>query len=95
MNTTSAGEDALVIGSGFCCDLRSFRHHSECVCFVASILSNVVLAVMLVREKNEVMRPYSRVLLINVGFDCFYTVVCMVLEMVRLAGFRKFASKKA
>lgn len=63
-------------------NLRPFRRYSERASFVLSICLNSVLATLLVREKNEVMRPYSRVLLLNCAFDYLYTVVCMVAEMV-------------
>lgn len=36
---------------------------------------------ILIYEKDKVMKPYSRVLLINVAFDYFYTVVSMFIEM--------------
>ncbi|KAH7696492.1 hypothetical protein AAVH_36437 [Aphelenchoides avenae] len=80
MNATHE-ESVLVIGDGFFADLRSLRHYSERVCFVASITFNSILAVLLVREKNQTLKPYSRVLLINVGADLFYTIMCMVVEM--------------
>lgn len=81
MNVTSEA-GVLVIGDGFFADLRPLRHWSERVCFVASILSNAVLAVLLIREKNQTLKPYSRVLLINVGADVFYAVMSLLVEMV-------------
>ncbi|KAH7711727.1 hypothetical protein AAVH_20970 [Aphelenchoides avenae] len=80
MNVTSEA-GVLVIGDGFFADLRPLRHWSERVCFVASILSNAVLAVLLIREKNQTLKPYSRVLLINVGADVFYAVMSLLVEM--------------
>ncbi|KAH7716222.1 7TM GPCR protein [Aphelenchoides avenae] len=76
MNSTS-----LVIGNGYFGNLRPTRHRTERVCFAISIFSNSILAVLLIREKNEVMKPYSRVLLINVAFDYFYTIVSMIVEI--------------
>lgn len=63
-------------------NLRAFRTYSERASFVLSVCLNSVLATLLVREKNDIMRPYSRVLLLNCAFDYLYTVVCMVAEMV-------------
>ncbi|KAH7710824.1 hypothetical protein AAVH_21878 [Aphelenchoides avenae] len=78
LNQYDAG---LVIGDGYFGNLRPFRHYSERICFVSSMLSNALLAVLLIREKNETMKPYSRVLLINVVVDYVYTITCMVVEM--------------
>lgn len=79
---TTQSVRGIVIGDGYFGNLRPFRYHSERVCFVASLVSNTILAGLLVCEKNEVMKPYSRVLLINVAFDYFYVVVSMLVEMV-------------
>ncbi|KAH7714843.1 hypothetical protein AAVH_17791 [Aphelenchoides avenae] len=62
-------------------NLRPLRHFSERFCFGTSCVANAVLAVLLIRERNEVMRPYSRVLLLNCFLDCLYTVVCMIVEV--------------
>lgn len=64
-------------------NLRPLRHFSERFCFITSCIANAVLAVLLIRERNEIMRPYSRVLLLNCFFDVFYTIVCMAVEVVR------------
>ncbi|KAH7721382.1 hypothetical protein AAVH_11126 [Aphelenchoides avenae] len=77
--------DPLVLGSGYFGNLRHLRLCSERACFVTSIASNTVLAALLMREKNEVMKPCSRVLLINVAFDYLYTVLCMIFEIVRFS----------
>lgn len=82
MNWSTAVGDGVAVGSGYCCNIRLVRHYSERACFAMSLVSNAVLAVMLVREKNVVMKPYSRVLLINVLFDVIYTIICMFLELV-------------
>lgn len=74
---------ALVFGDGyFGYNLRPLRHISERVCFVVSLVSNAVLAVLLVRENNATIKPYSRVLLINVVFDVVYTISLMIVEIV-------------
>ncbi|KAH7725162.1 hypothetical protein AAVH_07209, partial [Aphelenchoides avenae] len=62
-------------------DLRPLRHYSERICFWVSLVANTILGTLLVREKNETMKPYSRVLLLNVIFDYLYTVVSMVVEV--------------
>ncbi|KAH7702496.1 hypothetical protein AAVH_30345, partial [Aphelenchoides avenae] len=71
----------LVIGDGFFANLRPLTHYSERVCFVASITFNSILAVLLMREENQTLKPYSRVLLTNVAADLFYTIMCMVVGM--------------
>ncbi|KAH7698374.1 hypothetical protein AAVH_34533, partial [Aphelenchoides avenae] len=81
MDPSAANVSGIVVGSGYFGNLRPFRHYSERVCVVASLVSNTILAALLLSEKNEVMKPYSRVLLINVVFDYFYTIVSMVIEM--------------
>ncbi|KAH7695029.1 hypothetical protein AAVH_37916 [Aphelenchoides avenae] len=81
MDPSAQNVSGIVIGSGYFGNLRPFRHYSERVCVVASLVSNTLLAALLLTEKNEVMKPYSRVLLINVGVDYFYTIVSMVIEM--------------
>lgn len=63
-------------------NLRPLRHYSERVSFVLSLTTNTILAVLLLREKNEVMKPYSRVLLLNCLFDYIYTFACIVVEVV-------------
>lgn len=82
MNATAAKSPLLVIGSGYFGNLRPIRHHTERLCFAVSTIANSILAVMLIREKNEVMKPYSRVLLINVAFGYFYTIASMIVEIV-------------
>ncbi|KAH7719268.1 hypothetical protein AAVH_13240, partial [Aphelenchoides avenae] len=79
MNATSAASGTTTDEFYFA-DLRPVRHYSERVCFVASIVCNSILALLLVREKDATMKPYSRVLLINVAFDYIYTVVSMAVE---------------
>ncbi|KAH7716223.1 7TM GPCR protein [Aphelenchoides avenae] len=81
MDCSTQNASGVVIGSGYFGNIRPVRHYSEKVCFVASLVSNTVLAVLLIRERNETMKPYSRVLLINVAFDYFYTIVSMVIEL--------------
>ncbi|KAH7723737.1 7TM GPCR protein [Aphelenchoides avenae] len=73
-------DGTLIIGDGFFANLRPLRHYGERVSFVLSIMCNSVLAVLLLRERNETMRPYSRVLLINVAFDCLYAVMNLLVE---------------
>ncbi|KAH7716214.1 hypothetical protein AAVH_16339 [Aphelenchoides avenae] len=73
----------LLIGDGhFFWNARPTRHISERICFGFSVVANTVLAVLLVREKNPAMKPYSRVLLLNAVFDYIYTVICMIVEVV-------------
>ncbi|KAH7701223.1 7TM GPCR protein [Aphelenchoides avenae] len=62
-------------------DLRDFSHISERCAAVCSLVANAVLSVLLMREKNEVMIPYSRVLLQNCFFDVVYTIVASVVEI--------------
>lgn len=78
----ASNSSALVVFDGYFGNLRPLRHVSERICFFTSLAANAVLAVLLIREKNEVMKPYSRVLLINVAFDVLYTVICMLVETV-------------
>ncbi|KAH7696253.1 hypothetical protein AAVH_36679, partial [Aphelenchoides avenae] len=80
MNAERASSGVIVIGDGYFANLRPVRHYSERVCFVISIVCNAVLAVLLIREKNATMKPYSRVLLLNLGCDVFYACVIMVVE---------------
>lgn len=63
-------------------DLRDFAHISERCAAVCSFVANAVLAVLLFREKNEVMKPYSRVLLQNCFIDVVYTAVASIVEIV-------------
>lgn len=63
-------------------DLRHVRHYSERICFVTSIVVNSVLIVLLAKEKNAVMKPYSRVLLLNAVCDYIYTIVSIITEVV-------------
>jgi hypothetical protein len=75
--------EALIIGNGkFFWNLRPVRHYSERFCFASSLLTNIILTVLLLREKNRMIKPYSRVLLLNAMFDYVYTIVCVVIEMV-------------
>lgn len=73
----------LLIGNGkFLWNLRPHRHYSERICFVASLIGNTILVLLIGREKNPVMIPYSRVLLLNVFFDSIYTFYSMFIELV-------------
>jgi hypothetical protein len=83
MSVQYDGTHALILfGGNFPWNLRPLRHYSERICFWVSLVANGILAVLLIREKNETMKPYSRVLLLNVIFDYAYTVVSMIVEMV-------------
>ncbi|KAH7693559.1 SRJ-21 protein [Aphelenchoides avenae] len=62
-------------------NLRDFSHASERTATVCSLICNTILSVLLIREKNEVMKPYSRVLLQNCVIDYLYTLVCMIVEI--------------
>ena len=76
--------DPWIFGDGrFPVNLRPARFWSSRLCFGSSLLGNAILIVLIKMEKNPVMIPYSRVLLMNVGFDLYYTVVCMLTEVVR------------
>ncbi|KAH7724234.1 Protein Y9C9A.5 [Aphelenchoides avenae] len=63
-------------------NLRPLRYVSERICFAMSMTCNTVLAWLLIREKDRVMKPYSRVLLINCLFDYLYTIGCFIIEIV-------------
>lgn len=63
-------------------NFRHVRHYSERVCFVLSILTNTTILAILLREKNRVMKPYSRVLVLNCIFDYCYTLTCAIIEVV-------------
>ncbi|KAH7693594.1 hypothetical protein AAVH_39368, partial [Aphelenchoides avenae] len=52
--------DPNVTASNRFWNLRPLRHYSERLTFVLSLIGNTTLAVLLIREKNEVMKPYSR-----------------------------------
>lgn len=76
-------EDALMIGDGnFFFNLRPVRHYSERVSFGSSLLANFILTALLLLEKNRMIKPYSRVLLLNAVFDYVYTFVSFAIEMV-------------
>ncbi|KAH7702290.1 hypothetical protein AAVH_30561, partial [Aphelenchoides avenae] len=62
-------------------NLRPVRYASERICFGMSMMCNTVLAWLLIREKDRIMKPYSRVLLINCLFDYLYTIGCFVIEI--------------
>ncbi|KAH7703262.1 hypothetical protein AAVH_29568 [Aphelenchoides avenae] len=64
-------------------NLRPARYRRSRLCFASSLLGNAVLIVLIKMEKIPVMVPYSRVLLMNVAFDLFYTFVCIFTEVVR------------
>ncbi|KAH7715586.1 hypothetical protein AAVH_17024, partial [Aphelenchoides avenae] len=71
-----------VFGDGrFPVNLRAARLWSTRLSFGTSLLGNAILVMLIKMEKNPVMIPYNRVLLMNVGFDLFYTFVCMVTEV--------------
>lgn len=75
--------DAFMIGDGkFFWNLRPIRHYSERVCFGSSLLANMILTALLLLEKNRLIKPYSRVLLLNAIFDYVYTFVSFPVEMV-------------
>lgn len=75
----------LLVGKGtFPWNLRPHRHYSERICFFTSLVGNTLLIALIKMEKNPVMKPYNRVLLLNIAFDYFYTLVSVVVEMVRL-----------
>ncbi|KAH7701117.1 hypothetical protein AAVH_31753, partial [Aphelenchoides avenae] len=72
----------MLVGNGkFLWNLRPYRHYSERICFAASLIGNTILVLLIGREKNPVMIPYSRVLLLNVFFDCIYTFYSMLIEL--------------
>ncbi|KAH7700424.1 hypothetical protein AAVH_32456, partial [Aphelenchoides avenae] len=74
--------NSLVIGDGkFPWNLRPLRAYSERVCFGVSMVANTVLIMLLIRERNPTIRPYSRVLLLSAIFDYVYTIVSIVVEM--------------
>ncbi|KAH7721390.1 hypothetical protein AAVH_11134 [Aphelenchoides avenae] len=82
MDTT---RNPWIVGDGrFPMNLRPLRLWSSRLCFASSLFGNAILIILIKLEKNPVMTPYGRVLLMNVGFDLFYTVVCMITEVVRL-----------
>lgn len=63
-------------------NLRDVHHLNERVAAALSLLLNTALSAVLVNEKNEIMKPYSRVLLQNCLVDYFYAIVCLLVEIV-------------
>lgn len=80
-NATNAYDDSF--------DLRDFAHISERCAAIVSFLANTLLASLLIREKNQDMKPYSRVLLQNCFVDVVYTAVASVVEIVGSIGWRE------
>ncbi|KAH7707130.1 hypothetical protein AAVH_25641 [Aphelenchoides avenae] len=82
MQMNSSISAILLIGDGkFPWNLRPFRSYSERVSFGVSMVANTVLIMLLVRERNATIKPYSRVLLLNAVFDYVYTIVSIAVEM--------------
>lgn len=63
-------------------NLRDFSHASEYTASITSLVMNTVLCTLLAKEKNDVMKPYNRVLFQNMACDYIYTFVCLVTNMV-------------
>ncbi|KAH7716231.1 CBN-SRJ-11 protein [Aphelenchoides avenae] len=74
-------ETLILFGGHFPWNLRPIRHFMERGCFVFSIVVNMILTSLLLTEKNEVMKPYSRVLLLNQAIDYVYTCTNMWAEV--------------
>ncbi|KAH7697141.1 hypothetical protein AAVH_35777, partial [Aphelenchoides avenae] len=74
-------ETLILFGGHFPWNLRPIRHYMERGCFVFSIVVNMILTSLLLTEKNEVMKPYSRVLLLNQAIDYVYTCTNMWAEV--------------
>lgn len=62
--------------------LRWLRHCNERACFVLSVIANVVLGTLVIRTKDEVLKPYNRILLITCAVDLLYSASCMFVEVV-------------
>lgn len=62
--------------------LRDIHHCNERVASVLSLVLNGILSYLLITEKNEVLKPYSRVLLQNAIVDVLYVFACLLVEFV-------------
>lgn len=67
----------------FSTNIRYWHHINESFVFFSSLVSNFILIVLLITERNEVLRAYTRVLLQTCVIDLLYTVTIYFTEMVR------------
>ncbi|KAH7721263.1 7TM GPCR protein [Aphelenchoides avenae] len=67
-------------GSLLSWSLRDWHHANEVVSAILSLAFNALLSSLLIREKDETIKPYSRVLLQNCLVDVVYTFICLLVE---------------
>ncbi|KAH7724991.1 Protein SRJ-14 [Aphelenchoides avenae] len=60
--------------------LRDIHHYNERVASVLSLVLNGILSYLLITEKNETLKPYSRILLQNAIVDVIYVFACLAVE---------------
>lgn len=66
----------------FVSPLRYAHHINEQLVCVFSLFINCMLMRIVVNEKNEMLKSYSKVLLQNSIVDVFCTLVCYFTELV-------------
>lgn len=73
-------------------NLRHIHHVLDYVVTTISLTANILLMIIVVKEKNSNLNAYSKALLQNCISDMLNTVVAFATEMV-CNFFRKFAKK--
>lgn len=63
--------------------IRYLHHINEHIVCVVSIIVNVLLMRIVITEKNEMLKAYSKVLLQNCTVDLFCTIICFITELVK------------